>query len=494
MKIKTRLVIAFFTTVLMPVCLLCLAMLLLGVHSVRSIEETFGIDFSFGYYVNSLQVISDSTENVCSDMRQKAAEDPAAFDSFAYLQEINSELTEKVSYLVVIRNGELYYKGSERATDDLIRILPPCDDGTQPSTAGVIVGRKKRALVRQVNITFSDGGTGAAYVVTPASAVIPQVHALIIQMAVSVVFILILTAGGLTLWIYRGIRTPIRRLQEATDRITRGDLDFTVEAPGNDELSDLCRSFEMMRQRLAESEAEKARYDQENRELISNISHDLKTPITTVKGYVEGIMDGVADTPEKMERYIRTIYNKAIEMDRLINELTFYSKIDANRIPYHFTRLNAAEFFEDCAEEVSMDLEQQGVTFRYVNRTDRGVRIIADPEQLKRVIGNIITNSVKYMDKKDGFIELRILDAGDFIQVELEDNGKGISQKELPHIFDRFYRADSSRNSEQGGSGIGLSIVRKIIEDHSGKIWAVSTPGRGTTMCFVIRKYQEVPA
>ena len=119
--------------------------------------------------------------------------------------------------------------------------------------------------------------------------------------------------------------------------------------------------------------------------------------------------------------------------------------------------------------------------------------VIADAEQMKRVINNIIGNSIKYMDKPKGQIELRILDAGDFIQVELEDNGKGIAVKDLPNIFDRFYRTDASRNSAQGGSGIGLSIVRKIIEDHGGKIWASSKLGKGTTMCFVIRKYQEVP-
>ena len=119
--------------------------------------------------------------------------------------------------------------------------------------------------------------------------------------------------------------------------------------------------------------------------------------------------------------------------------------------------------------------------------------IIADPEQLSRVIHNIIGNSLKYLDKPQGFINIRIKDVGDFIQVEIEDNGKGIAAKDLPYIFDRFYRTDASRNSATGGSGIGLSIVRKIIEDHGGKIWATSKEETGTIMYFVIRKYQEVP-
>ena len=120
--------------------------------------------------------------------------------------------------------------------------------------------------------------------------------------------------------------------------------------------------------------------------------------------------------------------------------------------------------------------------------------IIADPEQLKRVINNIISNSLKYTDRDRRRINLRVKDVGDFIQVEVEDNGKGIAAKDLPHIFERFYRTDASRNSSTGGSGIGLSIVKKIIEDHGGKIWATSREGIGTVMYFVIRKYQEVPS
>ena len=121
------------------------------------------------------------------------------------------------------------------------------------------------------------------------------------------------------------------------------------------------------------------------------------------------------------------------------------------------------------------------------------MQIIADPEQLKRVIHNIINNSIKYLDKPKGFINIRVKDVGDFIQVEIEDNGKGIAKKDLPYIYDRFFRADTSRNSATGGSGIGLSIVRKIIEDHGGKIWATSKEETGTIMYFVLRKYQEVP-
>ena len=320
-----------------------------------------------------------------------------------------------------------------------------------------------------------------------------QVKLMAKDMILTATIILVFTALSVGLWIYRSIAVPLVKLKKATKNIKEGNLDFVLEVEGNDEFSQLCQDFEEMRKRLKESTEEKIRMDKENKELISNISHDLKTPITAVKGYVEGIMDGVADTPEKMDRYVRTIYNKTNEMDHLINELTFYSKIDTNRIPYTFSKLNVEDYFSDCAEELGLEMETRGIELVYANYVEKGVQVIADGEQIRRVIHNIVSNAIKYMEKPRGIIQLRVKDVGDFIQVEIEDNGKGIAAKDLPYIFDRFYRTDVSRNSSKGGSGIGLSIVKKIMEDHGGKVWATSRLGIGTIMYFVLRKYQEVP-
>ena len=320
-----------------------------------------------------------------------------------------------------------------------------------------------------------------------------QVKLMAKDMILTATIILVFTALSVGLWIYRSIAVPLVKLKKATKNIKEGNLDFVLEVEGNDEFSQLCQDFEEMRKRLKESTEEKILMDKENKELISNISHDLKTPITAVKGYVEGIMDGVADTPEKMDRYVRTIYNKTNEMDHLINELTFYSKIDTNRIPYTFSKLNVEDYFSDCAEELGLEMETRGIELVYANYVEKGVQVIADGEQIRRVIHNIVSNAIKYMENPRGIIQLRVKDVGDFIQVEIEDNGKGIAAKDLPYIFDRFYRTDVSRNSSKGGSGIGLSIVKKIMEDHGGKVWATSRLGIGTIMYFVLRKYQEVP-
>ncbi len=335
--------------------------------------------------------------------------------------------------------------------------------------------------------------------IAPPAVIMHEVHkavdpAVIHTIIIAFVIILLITAILLTRWMWKGVFAPISHINTALQHVAEGDLDYQLDKgayEGNGEISTMVSNYEDMRLRLKESRDDMMDHESANRELVSNISHDLKTPITSIKGYVEGIMDGVADTPEKMERYIRTIYNKANDMDRLINELTIYAGIDTNRIPYNFHRINVAEYFGDCVEEVGLDLESRGIRLNYSNYLDPGTMVIADPEQMKRVINNIISNSVKYIEKADGIIDIRILDEVDSIRIEIEDNGRGIAPKDLARIFERFYRTDSSRNSSQGGSGIGLSIVKKIIEDHGGYIWATSKEGEGTCMHIVLRKYVE---
>ena len=358
--------------------------------------------------------------------------------------------------------------------------------------AATLYGFSQSQAQKAQAVTESDG-TVYDISITDSADSQGRVHVMAKDLFISAFVILISVALVVGLWVYRSIAVPLVKLKKATQNIKEGNLDFVLDVEGKDEFSELCQDFEEMRRRLKESTEEKSLIEKENRELISNISHDLKTPITAVKGYVEGIMDGVADTPEKMDRYVRTIYNKTNEMDHLINELTFYSKIDTNRIPYTFSKLNVEDYFADCSEEVGLELETRGIELVYANYVEKDVMVIADGEQIRRVIHNIIGNAIKYMDKPKGIIQIRIKDVGDFIQIEIEDNGKGIGPKDLPYIFDRFYRTDVSRNSSKGGSGIGLSIVKKILEDHGGKVWATSRLGIGTIMYFVLRKYQEVP-
>ena len=412
-------------------------------------------------------------------------EDPEWFDDEENVREISAELEDEHSYLIARRNGEVIYSGSPEESERYLDRLPSYGKGI-PGRA--IYMEDFNMLIEQRDFRYTDGGDGTVFTATKAVTQISR--KLLLAMLIALAGIFVLTGILLTRWLSGSVFTPIRDLNTAMNQIRDGNLDFMLETNEKGEIGELYKNYEDMRLRLKESADEKLLREQQNRELISNISHDLKTPITTIKGYVEGLLDGVANTPEKQEKYLRTVASKANDMDKLINELTLYSRIDSDRIPYNFQPVNVSDYFRDSVEEIGMDLEERGILLNFVNMVQPNTMIIADPEQLKRVVNNIVGNSVKYIDKTPGRIEIRLLDEQDSVRVEIEDNGKGIAQKDLPNIFDRFYRTDSSRNSMQGGSGIGLSIVKKIIEDHGGYIWATSREGEGTCMHFVIRKYR----
>jgi signal transduction histidine kinase len=493
MKLKTRLVVAFLIILVVPIILVGIAFMGFSRYQMNIIEKNYGITVSIDNVSDSMQVIGKSTQELFEEMEQQAESDPERFLDTEYLEQMNEKLSDKHSFLLVRKNGTLFYNGSDMDVTKLFKKLPEYRDFVSAADGGSYIGNGIAAFVKQMDLELSNRAEVSVFIISSANKIISQTKSLLLDLMISIVVILIFTVFAMIMWIYTGIHTPLQKLSEATHRIKEGDFDFEMDVKGNDEISAVCRDFDEMRQRLKDLDEEKKTFDRQSKELISNISHDLKTPITAVKGYVEGIMDGVADTPEKMDRYIRTIYIKANDMDRLINELTFYSKIDTNKIPYHFNKIDVTEYFDDCAEEVGLEMRERNIVFSYINTVEPGTLIIADAEQLKRVVNNIIGNSVKYMDKEKKYVQIRVMDVGDFIQVDLEDNGKGIPNKEIASIFDRFYRTDLSRNSAQGGSGIGLSIVKKIIEDHGGRIWASSRVGEGTIMHFEIRKYQEVP-
>ena len=496
MKLRSKLIVTFLILILVPVLFTTGAFFLFGHYQMNAVKRLYGLEnVTYETLSNTTAMLSRITRETYESMRETARTDPDEFEDSGYLAAVNANLESRYSFLAVRKDGSFTYVGDEEDQTELLDSLPEygAHDADQDQDMGIYIGGNLQALVRQLDFRFTDGAEGSAFIVTSISSMLPEVESLIMDVVMVLAMILIFTSMILTAWIYKSIVTPIHHLQVATKKITDGNLDFEMPAGGEDEIGELCTDFEEMRRRLKETAEEKLEAEKQNKELISNISHDLKTPITAVKGYVEGLMDGVADTPEKQEKYIRTIYNKANDMERLINELTFYSKIDTNRIPYHFDRINVNDYFADCVEELSIELEEQNIELAYFNYVDENVQVIADAEQIKRVINNIVSNSIKYIDKPKGYINIRVKDVGDFIQVEIEDNGKGIATKDLPLIFNRFYRTDASRNSSKGGSGIGLSIVKKIIEDHGGKVWATSKENTGTVMYFVLRKYQEVP-
>ncbi|WFR57398.1 HAMP domain-containing sensor histidine kinase [Anaerocolumna sp. AGMB13025] len=493
MKLKSRLLTAFLIITALPIFLITIAVGTIARYQANSIEQTYDVKSdTIKLISNPLQILSRLTRGVYNEIVITAVHSPEKFEDEKYINYLNNELKGKYSYIVLRKGDNFIYSGDEEKLDNNKSYFPRYGEYKTDMEGGFYVDGKNPFLLKQQDFHFTDGTEGSIFVVTDVDTLVPQIKASAIQLACSLVFVVMLTAGVLIIWIYRSILRPLNTLHAATDAMKEGNLDYSIEGDPEDEIGQLCVDFEEMRIRLKELIEVRLKYEEDTKELISNISHDLKTPITAIKGYAEGIMDGVADTQEKQAKYIKTIYTKANDMSALVDELSFYSKIDCNTMPYTFANINLHDYFSDCIEELNLDLEVKNIEFIYENQTDHGLKVSADAEQLKRVINNIIGNSVKYIGSKKGLIKIQIKDIGEYVQISIEDSGQGIAEKDLPFIFDRFYRADASRNSTKGGTGLGLAIVKKIIQDHMGTIWAESEEGKGTTIYFTLKKSKEV--
>lgn len=491
MKLSTKLKISFCIMIILPIILGCVTIGSLVKQQAENISNYYGVeDVSvIASIYTPISLLSKMTTGLYEEIKQEADIYPNTFENKAVLKEYASKASQKLSYIIVRKNGEVIYSSYTIDQDELYKVLPRFGEGESNSETGTYFGGEYQSMVKQIDFTDIINNQYSFFIVTSVRQVIPQIKVLVMGSITAIFFVLFITSAVLIMWIYKSVIKPLARLKLATQNIKEGNLDFVMPIEGNDEIAELCYDFEEMRGILSKSAQEKIKFDTEEKELISNISHDLRTPITSIKGYVEGLIDGVADTPEKRDKYLKTILNKVNDMDRLINELTIYSKIDTNRIPYVFKRICVNDYFDEYCREIGIDLDSEGLEFEYNNHANSKMYIIADAEQIKRVMNNIVSNSVKYLSSdRVGKIKIDIFDRGKHVQIRIEDNGKGISKQDLPFIFERFYRADSSRGSEQGGSGIGLAIVKKIITEHNGKITADSKEGIGTVMNLELLK------
>ena len=470
------------------------------------ITGTFGRDHSLEMLYSQNDPVNDMYKSL-SSLREsvitKVKKDPVFYVNEDNADALNVKASANNTQVAVKMDGEYIYNGVDNFSNALSKQLSVNDNSANISamdeetsdgdeSIGVqeyLITQPSFYLCNQVSYTV-DGRQVDIYMLTYYGNYMARFRGTVMGYSILMMLIMLFISGVAAILVYQQFVNPLVKLKEAAERMGSGNLDDKIDFGDNrvDEVGELCESFENMRQRMSDFAKAKMQYEDENRQLISNISHDLRTPITTIKGYVEGIMDGVADTPEKQERYLKMIYSKANEMDSLINELSLYTNINNNAIPYEFHRVSVKDYFDDCMEEVYTTLLSKHMTLTYKNYCDDDVKVIVDPDQLKRVINNIITNAIKYTDKDYGQVDINIYDNDAEVKVSISDNGRGIDSESLPHIFDRMYRADSARQS-RGGSGLGLAICKKIVEEHGGNIYATSQLGTGTTIVFTLKKY-----
>ncbi|MBR6643100.1 MAG: HAMP domain-containing histidine kinase [Lachnospiraceae bacterium] len=493
MKLKNRLFAAFLIIILLPCSMIGTIGSVILAQQVRSMEETYRVDTDGWEIVTEpVQILNRMTRSSFNELSTMAERYPDRLQDESRLTEINKSLLERYSYLLVEKNKQDIFVGNRIHYNSICNQIPDAGSIEVTYDGGVYVAGNVPFLVKQQSFRFPDGDPGSFYIITDVTSMALRLKSAATIVIFGSIVTIVFTASILVAWLYQGILKPLNALKKATRQLQEGNLDYSLqENISDDEIGQLCADFEEMRIHLKKEIEVRIQYEQELKELISNISHDIKTPLTAIKGYAEGLLDGVADTPERREKYIRTIFAKASDMTTLVDELSFYSKIDTNNIPYHFEKVQVNDYFQDCAEDNRGELELVNVTLTYSSHVPENTQVLADREQLRRVMNNVIGNAIKYRgDKEQGEIFIRLTEDETMVWVEVQDNGQGIPQSSLPYIFERFYRGDASRGSKQGGSGLGLAIAKKIIEDHGGSIRAESELGEGTKIIFSLRKME----
>ena len=197
-------------------------------------------------------------------------------------------------------------------------------------------------------------------------------------------------------------------------------------------------------------------------------------------------MTALRTPPDKKDRYLKTVLDKTLVLDRMIDDLFLFSKLDLGKMPFHFETVDAKQFWNDLAAETRLDLSERGFSVTSEIALPEGLPIRLDRHMIRRVQHNLAENAAKYDNKPEKTLKLFVRPEGDHLEIMLEDNGNGIPQSELERVFDRFYRADAARNSETGGTGLGLQIARQIIEDHGGTIRLDSEVGLFTRVIWTL--------
>ncbi|WP_462410773.1 sensor histidine kinase [Neobacillus sp. Marseille-QA0830] len=484
MSIRLRLLLSYLAMILVPVFFVVLSTLLVALLFRGDIKELKNI-----YLPPEHEQHMTAQDQLLIDLHKETINNPGLFLDQTYLKKIDHQLYQVESTSLVVRkaNKIIYLpeklKGLE--TDELPIF------GLFGEIEPVERVAHQFVSIKKLDFYYPDGTEGSLFFITDASSLAKFVRTSFPILFIALIIILIGTNGLLTYYVSRSIIRPIRGLQKAARQMKEGDLTLPIPVTSKDEIGQLAQGFEEMRVRLQESIEMQLAYEENRKELIANISHDLKTPITTIKGYVEGIRDGVANSPEKLDRYVQTILSKANELDHMIDELFLYSKLDLQRLPFHFEKIHFDQYVRDFVEELRFDVEDKQVKVDLHIEQQEDFPIIGDRENMKRVITNIVENSLKYNDKPDKRLVFHLSASGSHVLFSISDNGPGISEEHLPLIFDRFYRADVARGTQKGGSGLGLSIAKRIIEEHHGSIWAESQKGIGTTISFTLEKAGE---
>ena len=271
------------------------------------------------------------------------------------------------------------------------------------------------------------------------------------------------------------IMEPLDELAAGAKRIRENDLTEDINYSGDIEFENVCDTFNKMQKHILREQEKNRKYEKARTDMIAGISHDLRTPLTAIRGTIKGLMDGIASTPEKQDRFLEIAYRRTGEMDLLLNQLFYLSKIETGNMPITLRKIEISSFIKNYvqAKQGLMEAEKEELVEETKEIT---AEVAVDPEQLQRIFDNLLENSRKYGEKVPlkMKIDLRKMPGG--ILIRYSDNGVGVPENKLPYVFDEFYRVDESRNKKEG-NGLGLYIVKYLIEAMGGTVRAENEDG-----------------
>ena len=271
------------------------------------------------------------------------------------------------------------------------------------------------------------------------------------------------------------IMEPLDELAAGAKRIRENDLTEDINYSGDIEFENVCDTFNKMQKHILREQEKNRRYEKARTDMIAGISHDLRTPLTAIRGTIKGLMDGIASTPEKQDRFLETAYRRTGEMDLLLNQLFYLSKIETGNMPITLRKIEISSFIKNYvqakhglmeAEKEELVEETKGIT----------AEVAVDPEQLQRIFDNLLENSRKYGEKVPLKMKIGLRKTPEGILIRFSDNGVGVPENKLPYVFEEFYRVDESRNKKEG-NGLGLYIVKYLIEVMGGTVRAENEDG-----------------
>lgn len=382
-------------------------------------------------------------------------ERPSLLEETRFYQNLFDKNPEVTRLSVLLDNTVLFDREKEVSP----RVL---NDGLQESHYTLDLKGKSLAL----NVTYS-----------PLISKVPDIR--IRNMVAGFGFVAIclyLTFSSLfVLYILKSFLPPIDQLKQVANKISQKDYNIAIDTTRKDEIGEAFQAFDQMRKSIQT-------YENNQKDFIANISHDLKTPITSIKGYMAAIQDGMAKTPEKMDKYISVIQSNTLHMEQLVDDLFLFSKLDVDQVDFDFKLVAFDKFMDYLLDDIRLELEPQGISVLWDFTVGYNYNCLVDSFKMQRVIINIVSNAVKHFNKVEKVLRFSLQVDRETVVLTITDNGEGIPEADLPHVFNRFYRGDSSRNTATGSTGLGLAICRQIIEKHGGTIVAKSQIDQGTAI------------